>query len=162
MKKFLLLLLVSVSLAGCFKSDEIIGRSVFDIQEQYNRVVNLNALSVFQMDEEFVVVVANYEWIASKKATFSADRKNIDAVGLTLVKSSDLNQYVKTTLDEVQKSFGEFHVDIGSGFYIPAYITKDGFLICFYEKNNVISSILKWDLLTGEVVEEKDLLPVSK
>ena len=54
---------------------------------------------------------------------------------------------------EQKENLGEAHADIESGFYIPAYITEDGYLICFELEDNVVCEMIKRDLLTNVIVE---------
>ena len=55
--------------------------------------------------------------------------------------------------NELKEKIGQPHVDIGSGFYIPAYITEDAYLICFELENDNIFEVIKRDLLTNKIVD---------
>lgn len=57
------------------------------------------------------------------------------------------------SIDELKQKLGEIHADVGSGFYIPAYITEDGFLVCFDLENDIVYEVIKRDILTNMVVE---------
>lgn len=98
-----------------------------------------------------IVVEKNGE--AQKIVEFSSDRKCCTVQGLVLVKDEDINRYLDKSLNELTEKFGEVHADIGSGFYIPAYITENGYLIYFEVENDVVYEVMKRDLLTDVIVE---------
>ena len=69
------------------------------------------------------------------------------------MENEDINQYLDKSLNELKENFGEVHADIGSGFYIPAYITENGYLICLEVENDIVYDVIKRDLLTDVIVE---------
>lgn len=150
---FIVLLLMILTLSGCKKNTDIqIGDSMTKINNQQPLFIFLNSLSVFQTDNTYTIVVEK-NGVAQKIVEFSPDRKCRTAQGLTLVKNEDINQYLDMSLNELKEKFGEVHADIGSGFYVPAYITEDGYLICFEVENDIVYEVIKRDLLTDVIVE---------
>ena len=154
MKRILIVLLLMIlTLSGCKKNTDIqIGDSMTKINNQQTLFIFLNALSVFQTDNTYTIVVEK-NGVAQKIVEFSSDRKCRTAQGLVLVKNEDINQYLDMNLNELKEKFGEVHADIGSGFYVPAYITEDGYLICFEVENDIVYEVIKRDLLTDVIVE---------
>lgn len=154
MKKIILLLLLMIlTLSGCKKNTNIqIGDSMTTINNQQQPFIFLNSLSVFQTNNTYTVVVEE-NGVVQKKVEFSSDRKCCTVQGLILVKDGDINQYLNQSLNELNEKLGEAHADIGSGFYIPAYITENGYLIYFNVENDTVFEVVKRDILTNEIIE---------
>ena len=79
----------------------------------------MNALSVYKINEKYLIIVNDND-VIKKLIEFSAERKCCRAQGVSLVKNSDINLFLNISLDQLVQEFGQPHVDIGSGFYIPA------------------------------------------
>ncbi len=122
------------------------------VNNQQTPFIFLNSLSVFRTNDTYTVVVEE-NGAVQKTAEFSSDRKCLTVRGLDLVKDEDINRYLDKSLNELQEKFGEVHADIGSGFYVPAYITENGYLICFEVENDKVYEVVKRDLLTDVIVE---------
>lgn len=154
MKKIIIvLLLILLTLLGSSKNYTIrIGDSMTMINNQQTPFIFLNSLSVFRTNNTYTVVVEK-KGMVQKIVEFSSDRKCRTAQGLDLVKNEDINQYLGKSLNELKEKFGEVHADIGSGFYVPSYITETGYLICFEVENDIVYEVIKRDLLTNEVVK---------
>lgn len=153
MKNIIVLLLMILTLSGCQKNTNIqIGDSMTMIDNQQTPFIFLNSLSVFRTDNTYTIVVEK-NGVAQKIVEFSSDRKCRTVQGLVLVKNEDINQYLDKSLNELKEKFGEVHADIGSGFYVPAYITENGYLIYFEVENDIVYEVVKRDLLTDVIVE---------
>ena len=154
MKKIVIvLLLIVITLAGCKNNLNIrIGASMTMIYNQQTPFIFLNSLSVFRTNNTYTIVVEK-NGVAQKMVEFSSDRKCRTVQGLVLVKNEDANQYLDKSLIELKEKFGEVHADIGSGLYVPAYITEKGYLIYFEVENDIVYEVIKRDLLTDEIVE---------
>ena len=98
-----------------------------------------------------VVVIEN--GTVCKAVSYSQNREAEIVLNLHLVKIEDNQDLLGKSLSELEELLGEYHVDIGSGFFIPSYFTVDGYLVSFTLSDNVISHIGKTDLLTGDPVE---------
>ena len=122
------------------------------INNQHTLFIFLNSLSVFQTNNTYTIVVEE-NGVAQKIVEFSSDRKCRTVQGLVLMKNEDISQYLDRSLNELKEKFGEVHADIGSGFYVPAYITEDGYLIYFEVENDIVYEVVKRDLLTDEIIE---------
>ena len=154
MKKIIIVsLLVVLTLSGCKNNSNIrIGDSMSMINNQQTPFIFLNSLSVFRTNNMYTIVVEkNGE--AQNIVEFSSDRKCCTVQGLVLMKNEDISQYLDRSLNELKEKFGEVHADIGSGFYVPAYITEDGYLIYFEVENDIVYEVVKRDLLTDEIIE---------
>ena len=150
MKKILVtvLILISVFLVGCSQNNYIKqGASIKMIHEKYTPTVCFNFLSVFKIENKYKVVIYNGD-VVKKTVDFSSDREYSDMHGLIPVKIENLKTYLNLSIDEIEKELGEPHADIGSGFYIPSYITDNGYMVRF--RDDPVSFIEKVDLLTGE------------
>ena len=142
-----------ITLSGCQKSANIqMGDSMATINNQHTLFIFLNSLSVFQTNNTYTIVVEE-NGVAQKIVEFSSDRKCRTVQGLVLMKNEDISQYLDRSLNELKEKFGEVHADIGSGFYVPAYITEDGYLIYFEVENDIVYEVVKRDLLTDEIIE---------
>lgn len=71
--------------------------------------------------------------------------------GITLLKDTDLDKFLNTDFKELTDAIGEPHADIGSGFYIPAYITNDAHLVVVELTNNMVFEFRIFDLLNKSV-----------
>lgn len=153
MKRILVVTLFMVLvLSGCKNNSEIVGDSMSKIENQQKPFIFLNSLSVFRIDNIYKVVIEE-NGVIQKTVEFSPDRKSHNAQGLTLIKNEDISLYLDMSIDELKQKLGEIHADVGSGFYIPAYITEDGFLVCLDLENDIVYEVIKRDILTNMVVE---------
>lgn len=83
---------------------------------------------------------------------FSKDRQlkehwNVNAIG-----SENAAVFFGKSLEEITKEYGDPHADIGSGFYIPAYVSEDAHLVVLYMENNTVYKVTVKDLITDTVV----------
>lgn len=150
MKKILVtvLILLSAFFVGCTQNNGIMpGKSIKAINEKYTPTICFNFLSVFKIEDKYRVVIHD-DYVIEKTVDFSSDREYSDMHGLIPVKIENLKTYLNLSIDEIEKELGEPHVDIGSGFYIPSYITDNGYMVRF--RDDPVSFIEKVDLLTGE------------
>lgn len=115
---------------------------------------NLYPIKTYLDNDNYSVVIFEDAKIV-KGVEFSADRQAVDAIGIELVTISDMQNYLGKNLTDVENEFGSYHTDIGSGHFMPSYITADGYLICFTieRKHDTICHVGKTDLFTGESVE---------
>ncbi len=140
-------------MSGCKKNTNIqVGDLMTVINNQQTPFIFLNALSVFQTDNTYTIVIEK-NGAAQKIVEFSPDRKCCAVYGLVLVKNEDINQYLNKSLSELKETYGEVHADIGSGLYVPAYITENGYLIHFEVEQDIVYEVVKRDLLTNVVIE---------
>lgn len=152
-KNIIVLLLLLLTMSGCQRKTNIrAGDSMTIIYKQQTPFIFLNSLSVFRINNIYTIVVEE-NGVAQKIVEFSSDRKCLTVQGLVLVKNEDINQFLDKNLNELKEKHGEVHADIGSGFYIPAYITENGYLISFEVNNDIVYGVVKRDLLTDMIVE---------
>ena len=93
--------------------------------------------------------------IVKQLVEFSPERECIRTRRIDLIQVEDIKQLAKPNFEQVIEILGQPHGEIGGGFYIPAYLTEDAYLICFHvnDKNGVVSSVYKRDVLTAKIVE---------
>lgn len=155
MKKYIIVVLaILLMLSGCHKN-------TYTQPEESKNVTNdpnipfeiFNFLCVYQTDGMYRVVINENE-TDEKSVEFSADRECLSAQGLNLIKTEEIGEFLGKDWTMIEAQLGKFHVDVGSGFYIPSYITEDGYLISFWlEKDDKICQVMKRDLITGTVVQ---------
>ena len=86
---------------------------------------------------------------------FSPERKCNRVQGMDLMKKEDedIGQFLNMDVGKLKEKLGQPHADIGSGFYIPAYVTEDAHLICFEIENDVVFEVVERDLITNKIVK---------
>ena len=70
-----------------------------------------------------------------------------------MVNNSDISQFLNVNFNELTEEIGQPHVDVGSGFYIPAYVTEDANLVCFELENELVIEAIQLDLFTNKIVD---------
>lgn len=111
-------------------------------------------VNTYLSDKDYCVAIfENGEPI--KCVVFSNTRQPIRSIGIIPVTNSELQRYLGQSLTEIENELGAYHVDIGSGGFMPSYLTEDGCLIVFSinRDTNIVERAGKLDLFTGESVE---------
>lgn len=129
-----------------------VGGSMSEISNQYTPYITINALSVYEISGNYLITIDDGNFI-QKLAEFSPDRKCHRIQGFDLIKDGEINQLLNINFSELTEKIGQPHVDIGSGFYIPSYVTEDAHLICFQLENEIVIGVIRRDLLTNKVVD---------
>lgn len=84
----------------------------------------------------------------NKYVYFSEARELLKHEGIAPIEIKDTQELVGKEMTDIITLYGEPHTDIGSGFYIPAYITENAYLIAVHLDNNgVVSDVLEEDLI---------------
>lgn len=136
-------LLYAFSLPKGGRNENLVDRSELGVP-----FLHLCALSVYKQEDQYLITV--YEDGAIRKTcTFTPERVCTDVQGMTLIEDQPVERFVGVDINTVQTLLGKPHADIGSGFYIPAYITEDAYLIYFQFEGNEVFGVFKEDLLTG-------------
>lgn len=60
---------------------------------------------------------------------------------------------MNVNFNELTEEIDQPHVDVGSGFYIPAYVTEDANLVCFELENELVIEVIQLDLFTNKIVD---------
>lgn len=60
---------------------------------------------------------------------------------------------MNVNFNELTEEIGQPHVDVGSGFYITAYVTEDANLVCFELENELVIEVIQLDLFTNKIVD---------
>lgn len=154
MKKITVLLFAIIILfSGCTRNSEFkVGEQMSKINNKNTPYITMNALSVYEDRNNYFVIIDDND-IIQKLVEFSPERKSTRVQGLDLIKCEDIKQFLDMDIDKLNKKYGQPHVDTGSGFYIPAYITNDAYLICLELENDIVFEVIKRDLLTNEIVD---------
>mgnify|MGYP007084533744 CR=1 FL=1 len=148
-----LLLFLTILFSACSESQEFeVGEPVSKISNQYTPYITINALSVYKINDNYLVTIDDGT-IIKKLVEFSFERECQRVQGIDLIKNGDINQFVNTNFSKLKEKIGQPHVDVGSGFYIPAYVTEDAHLICFQLENEFVFEVIKRDLLTNTIVD---------
>lgn len=129
-----------------------VGESMNKLNNKYTPFITINALSVYEIGENYLIIIDD-GGIIQKLVEFSRNRKCCRIQGLDLIKDDYIEQFLNTDFDQLVKKIGRPHVDVGSGFYIPAYVTEDANLICFELENDIVTEVVKRDLLTNKIVD---------
>ena len=123
------------------------------INKSEQKILELNTLAVLMENEEYTIIIHDYTTV-KKTAKFTAERNFTIVNGMTLQNFDTLKSYIGMNISQIEEIFGDPHTDIGSGFYIPTYVTTDAFLVSFSLNNDKVAGITKWDLLTGKVSQQ--------
>lgn len=146
-------LIVTVLFSACSSSYKIrVGESMSSINKQYTSFISINALSVYKINENYLVTIADGD-IIQKLVEFSPDRKCCRIQGFSLIKNNDISQFLSADFNKLTEELGQPHVDVGSGFCIPSYITEGANLICFELENEIVIEVTQRDLLTDKIVD---------
>ncbi len=155
-KVFILLLIILLTFCGCRIHKNTVGDDSMINHNTVNPYISLNSLNVYKVKGNFIVSIYMNNSI-SNIVEFSCSRKSkILNNDIKLLADVDIDQYLGMNMDQIIYKYGQPHTDIGSGFYIPAYITENGYLIYFKLSDNIIFEVIKMDLLNNMVVETKE------
>lgn len=154
MKKIVAFLSIIVFLfASCVNNAEFsVGDRMDIINKKNTPYFMMSELSAYKEKNNYIMVVSN-QGVVQKLVELSPKREIVQAYGLDLVKCDDLNKFLDMNISNLKDSFGQPHVDVGSGFYIPAYITYDAYLICFELENDIVFGVIRRDLLSNKIVD---------
>ena len=105
-----------------------------------------------QKEQDKYVIKVSQVGEKEKYVYFSGEREILKTKRVHPLKAEDIQIHVGKRSTDVLAQYGEPHADIGSGFYIPAYITEDAYLISIQvDSDGIISRVAKYDLLyTGD------------
>lgn len=147
------LFFATILFTACSNSRKFeVGESMNNINNQYTAHIAINALSVYEINENYLITIDD-DGIIQKLVEFSFDGKCRRIQGFDLMKNGDIHQFLNINFNELTEKIGQPHVDVGSGFYIPAYVTEDANLICFELENEIVIDVIKRDLLTNKIVD---------
>ena len=156
MKKFLLTILIvgMCCMLGCAKNETTkinVGDPIMKIKSAYGSphiTFGMGAILVFKDGQNYTVTISDYTSIVGV-ATFDAEGKLLYSKDINLISAENMAQFDGKSFDEVEKQFGKEHIDIGSGGYIPAYITDSATIIIMSVDGDIVSMISSMDIITG-------------
>ena len=158
MKKLftLILILGMCFMFGCSKdkfSKIKIGESMDRARDVYSAThIDLNAVKVFNDGENFVIVIEENQGI-SGIAVISSDRKTLHSEKITPINDENIEQFCGKSIEKIEEQYGKIHSDIGSGFYIPAYITDHATIVFFEIENGIVERISSKDIIANTTIE---------
>ena len=154
MKKIVVFLLAAAILfSACSGRHKVsVGESISSIHKQYTPYLTINPLSAYEIGGNYWMTIDDGDTV-QKLAEFSPDRTCLRTQGLRLIEINDICQLLNVSVDSLTEKLGQPHIDIGSGFSVPAYITDDAELLCFELENDSVVEIILRDLFTGEIVD---------
>ena len=123
-RNIVIFLFILILFSGC---SNVKSEQVSMIKNKYKPCITINALTVYKTEDNYFISIDYHD--NYKTVEFTFDRKCNQSNGLKLIK------------------------DVGSGFYLPAYITEDADLICFELENDIVVDVIKRDLFTNEITE---------
>lgn len=150
---FIFMILGVCFMSGCSanKFDNIeIGDSTSSVIDFYGEpYIKLNTINIYKDEEQFVGVVSDFKEVLGV-VLFTADRKLLYSEGLKPIACDDkMEQFIGKSIDEIEEEFGEIHCDIGSGFFIPAYITDHATILIFQIENEFVINASSIDIVTN-------------
>lgn len=152
----MLLISMIFIITSCSQSQTFeIGESMNKINGRYKPYFSINTLYAYKVDDLYVITIFNNGCL-DKMVEFSPNRECIRMQKVKPINYNNINSLLNLNFQQLKDLLGEPHTDIGSGFYIPAYITNDAYLIYFSLEDMSVRSITKCDLLTGNVIERAD------
>lgn len=129
------------------------GERVDGIDKRCERYFTITSLSGYKTDGGYCVVVEN-NGIVQGVAMFSSERRYCESQGIDLIDDSEgIEKYLNKPFEEIRQQLGAPHADVGSGFYIPAYLTEKAYLICFELEDGIVCGIVKKDMIKNEIAE---------
>lgn len=141
---------------GCSKNEFSkikIGESMDKAIDVYKSAhIDLNAVKIFNDEENFVIAIEENQDI-SGIVVFSSAGKLLHSEKITPINDENIKQFCGKSVEELEKQYGKFHCDTGSGFYIPAYITNHATIVFFEIENNIVDRISSTDILTKTTTE---------
>ena len=151
MKRILsIILLILLFLSGC---NRII--TTADISGDKKCLYSVPTLSVYQNDSHVYIVITDNEGVGIVRAAFLPTRVVDATYNLDLIENLSGESFIGLNQSEIVEEYGEFHTDIGSGFFAPAYITEDAYLIVLGLDGDCVDIVTKYDLIDGSVIERK-------
>ena len=152
-KTSILLLIIMFLFCGCINDSEWkVGESMSKINKEYVPYISMGTLSGYENKNNYWIVINNGDNI-EKLVVFSPERKSLQIQNLNLIECEDIHRFLGMNITQLEEIYGSPHADIGSGFYIPAYITNDACLICLELESDVVIDVIKRDLLTNDIIE---------
>ena len=130
-----------------------VGQSMSEINKNYSPDFSINALSVYTLNGKYYVIIDDGN-IVQKFVEFSYSRSCLNKQGLELISDYDIDQFLSRDINELAEDLGRYHVDIGSGAYIPSYITEDAKLISLYIEDDFVVDVVVRDLFSDEIIAQ--------
>ena len=154
-KRLVFFLLIVTIIIACWAGVRFVEKG--QIERRINNgdlLYNMYPVKVYLRNEFYCVAIfTNSKPV--KGAEFSASRQCVFTDCLDLVNIPDIQCYLGKTLTDIESELGAFHVDMGSGGFMPSYLTEDGYLVIFTvnRSTKVVERVGRIDLFTSESTE---------
>lgn len=97
-------------------------------------------------------------------AVFSSDKQLLFSNGIELIDDENIEQFIGKSIRDVKVKYGNLHCEIGSGCYVPSYVTKRATIVSFIGKccdnddNPIecIEGITHWEIIENRFRECKE------
>ena len=109
-------------------------------------------ISVYQTGTSYLVLT-EYRGKATGMLEFTDERTLVKHEEILPPEITDIRILLGKTLEDVECEYGNYHVNTGSGFFIPSYITMDGYLVKMWIEDGVVAHVSKIDLFSGTGTE---------
>ena len=110
------------------------------------KVLQLNTLCTYKKAGGFIISYqTNNE--KSEIILFSDNRTLISNTSYILEQSIDFDGCIGNKFSDIMQKLGPHYIDIGSGLFLPSYITDNGILISFVVQDGYITDLFTTDLL---------------
>jgi hypothetical protein len=134
-----------------------VGDSVVKAKKRYNHIyVDLISIAIFKDGENSVVAISDNYGDVSGIAVFSPSKELLFSDGIVLIDDKEIkNLSSGDFIKNIERRYGKAPCDIGSGFSIPAYITKNANIISFIKRDVYVEgqSLNKRDII--EMIRER-------
>ena len=118
-----------------------IGQKVVDMREKHKNdiIIDANCLLTFENVDGYTVCVTNNDSVIAE-LKYDEVGMLVYKMGLDPLEASVFEAGVPQTGRDMMDLFGNPHIDVGSGVYLPTYILDDGRLVTYCMNGNTIVS----------------------
>ena len=117
-------------------------------------------ISVYQADNSYLMLIEKRGKVTGT-LEFSSEKNLIKCKGITPLEIMDIRILLGQPLEKVELAYGNYHVNTGSGFFIPSYVTMEGILVKMWIEDGVVAHVSKIDLFSGMCMEWYTLDSIS-
>jgi len=114
----------------------------------YEKVLQLNSLCTYKTIDGFIIKCQTSNG-KSESIFFSDNRTLISNTPFVLKQYNDYGGCIGNKFSDIKQMFGSHYIHIGSGLFLPSYITDNGILISFVIQDGYITDFFTTDLLAN-------------
>lgn len=146
--------IVSVLLFGggvkmSFRQSMFIGNDLNQIccNERVRLIDKRGTLAVVEDEVSYCYLISEDGIKVTSSARFNCEGKIIAVMGVEVLEITKNEIEIPDSINEMMELYGEPHVDIGSGFYIPCYILSDASILVFYTTDERVTDMRVYSYL---------------